>query len=101
MALDGNDCEETYSGNTHHKRSAVFEHMETDLRSRLDIAPGAFACLEHQFSRHWPLAKSAFDGRRVAADAEWREDQLPREWVPEKRPSMVKHMARVRDRLKR
>ena len=65
-ALDGNDCEATYSGNTHHKSVAVFEHLETDLRSRLDIAP---------------------------ADAEWREDQLPREWVPEKRPSMVKHMA--------
>lgn len=73
-ALDGNDCEATYSGNTHHKSVAVFEHLETDLRSRLDIAP---------------------------ADAEWREDQLPREWVPEKRPSMVKHMARVRERLKR
>ena len=119
-----NDCEATYSGNTHSKKSAgrpprrrpkvlwdssprapllwllccggplwwrmvrpsahpvlvphmavaVFEHMETDLRSRLDIAP---------------------------ADSEWREDQLPREWVPEKRPSMVKHMARVRERLKR
>ena len=48
----------------------VFEHMETDLRSRLDIAP---------------------------AEMEWREDQLPREWVPEKRPSMIKHMAKVRE----
>ena len=36
-----------------------------------------------------------------ASDTEWRDDQLPREWVPEKRPSMVKHMAKVRDRLKR
>ena len=35
VALDGNDCEATYSGNTHHKGSSVFEHMETDLRSRL------------------------------------------------------------------
>ena len=43
--------------------------METDLRSRLDIAP---------------------------ADSEWREDQLPREWVPEKRPSMIKHMSKAR-----
>lgn len=74
VAIDGNDCEATYSGNTHNKRSMVFEHMETDLRSRLDIAP---------------------------ADTEWRDDQLPREWVPEKRPSMVKHMAKVRERLKR
>jgi len=73
-ALDSNDCAATYSGNTHHKGSNLFEHMETDLRSRLDIAP---------------------------ADAAWRDDQLPREWVPEKRPSMVKHMARVRERLKR
>ena len=73
-ALDGNDCEATYSGNTHHKNQAFFEHMETDLRSRLDIAP---------------------------ADTEWREDQLPREWVPEKRPSMIKHMSKVRERLKR
>ena len=48
--------------------------METDLRSRLDIAP---------------------------ADGEWRDDQLPREWVPEKRTSMLKHMAKVRERLKR
>lgn len=73
-ALDSNDCQATYSGNTHHKRSAVLEHMETDLRSRLDIAP---------------------------AEMEWREDQLPKEWVPEKRSSMVKHMARVRARLQR
>ena len=73
-ALDSNDCEATYSGNTHHKKQAVFEHMETDLRSRLDIAP---------------------------ADSEWRDDQLPREWVPEKRPSMIKHMSKVRERLKR
>ena len=50
VALDGNDCEATYSGNTHHRGSSVFEHMETDLRSRLDIAP---------------------------AEMEWREDQLP------------------------
>ena len=63
-AIDSNDCEATYSGNTHSKKSNVFEHMETDLRSRLDIAP---------------------------ADTEWRDDQLPREWVPEKRPSMIKH----------
>ena len=41
MALDSNDCEATYSGNTHHKRAAMLEHIETDLRSRLDIAPGA------------------------------------------------------------
>ena len=74
VALDGNDCEATYSGNTHHRGSSVFEHMETDLRSRLDIAP---------------------------AEMEWREDQLPREWVPEKRPSMIRHMAKVRERLKR
>ena len=74
QALEANDCEQTYSGNTHHKGSGVSEHMETDLRSRLDIAP---------------------------ADTEWRDDQLPREWVPEKRPSMVKHMAKVRERLKR
>jgi len=74
VALDGNDCEATYSGNTHHKKSFVFEHMETDLRSRLDIAP---------------------------AEPEWREDQLPREWVPEKRPTMINHMAKVRERLKR
>ena len=73
-AIDSNDCEATYSGNTHSKKSNVFEHMETDLRSRLDIAP---------------------------ADTEWRDDQLPREWVPEKRPSMIKHMAKVRERLKR
>jgi len=73
-AIDSNDCEATYSGNTHSKKSNVFEHMETDLRSRLDIAP---------------------------ADTEWRDDQCPREWVPEKRPSMIKHMAKVRERLKR
>lgn len=73
-AIDSNDCEATYSGNTHSKRVMAFEHMETDLRSRLDIAP---------------------------ADTEWRDDQLPREWVPEKRPSMVRHMAKVRERLKR
>jgi len=74
QALDSNDCAATYSGNTHSKRDFVFEHLETDLRSRLDIAP---------------------------ADTEWRDDQLPREWVPEKRTSMTKHMARVRERLKR
>ena len=73
-AIDSNDCEATYSGNTHSKRVMAFEHMETDLRSRLDIA---------------------------TADTEWRDDQLPREWVPEKRPSMVRHMAKVRERLKR
>jgi hypothetical protein len=74
VAMDSSDCEATYSGNTHHKKSAVFEHMESDLRARLDIAP---------------------------PEMEWREDQLPREWVPEKRPSMVRHMAKVRERLKR
>ena len=74
VSIDSNDCEATYSGNTHSKKQFVMEHMETDLRSRLDIAP---------------------------ANPEWRDDQLPREWVPEKRPSMVKHMAKVRERLKR
>ena len=52
------------------------EHIETDLRARLEIAP-------------------RFDNQ------EWRDDQLPREWVPDKSPSMKKHMARVRERLKR
>jgi len=74
QAMDSNDCQATYSGNTHNKKSFAFEHMESDLRSRLDIAP---------------------------ADTEWREEQLPREWVPEKRNSMLKHMAKTRERLKR
>jgi hypothetical protein len=74
QALDSNDCEATYSGNTHSKKVFMVEHMESDLRSRLSIAP-------------------------VGPD--WRDDQLPREWVPEKRPSMIKHMAKVRERLKR
>ena len=74
QALDSNDSVVTYSGNTHSKKQTVVEHMETDLRARLSIAP---------------------------ADPGWREDQLPMEWVPEKRPSMVKHMAKVRERLKR
>ena len=74
QALDSNDCAATYSGNTHHKRCHALEHLETDLRSRLDIAP---------------------------ADAEWREDQLPREWVPEKRSSLIKNLMRTRERLKR
>ena len=37
QSLDSNDCEATYSGNTHHKKSGVFENLETDLRTRLDI----------------------------------------------------------------
>ena len=74
QSLDSNDCEQTYSGNTHGRRVFNMEHMETDLRARLEIAP---------------------------RDAEWRDDQLPREWVPEKRPSMARHMAKVRERLKR
>jgi len=73
-SLDSNDSEATYSGNTLSKKVYTVEHMETDLRSRLSIAP---------------------------ADSEWREDQCPREWVPEKRKSMVKHMAKVRERLKK
>lgn len=73
-ALDGNDCESTYSGCTHSARQVMTEHIETDVRVRLGIAP---------------------------ADQEWREDQVPREWFPEKRPSMIKHMAKVRARLKR
>jgi hypothetical protein len=75
-SLDSNDSEATYSGNTHSKRVHMVEHMETDLRARLEIAPR---------QDNW----------------EWRDDQLPREWVPEKRPSMVRHMAKVRERLKR
>jgi hypothetical protein len=58
------------------KKAYNMEHMETDLRARLEIAP-------------------RFDNQ------EWRDDQLPREWVPDKSPSMKKHMARVRERLKR
>ena len=50
------------------------EHIETDVRVRLGITP---------------------------ADQEWRDEQCPREWFPEKRPSMIKHMAKVRARLKR
>ena len=49
-ALDGNDCQATYSGNTHHKNVAVFEHLETDLRSRLDIAPGEWIGPTHEGS---------------------------------------------------
>ena len=74
QALDSNDCAATYSGNTHNRSNPALEHLETDLRSRLDIAP---------------------------ADVEWREDQLPREWAPEKRSSMIKHLAKTRERLKR
>mmetsp|Transcript_47317 Transcript_47317/g.94360 ORF Transcript_47317/g.94360 Transcript_47317/m.94360 type:complete len:247 (-) Transcript_47317:490-1230(-) len=74
VALDSNDSQATYSGNTLSKKVFTVEHMETDLRSRLSIAP---------------------------QDHEWREDQCPREWVPEKRPSMVKHMQKVRERLKK
>lgn len=73
-ALSGQDCEQTYSGCTHSARQVMTEHIETDLRTRLGIAP---------------------------ADTDWREDQVPREWFPEKRPSMIKHMAKVRARLKR
>lgn len=73
-SIDSNDCESTYSGNTHSKKTYIVEQMESDLRARLDIAP---------------------------PNPDWRDDQLPREWVPEKRPSMVKHMAKVRERLKR
>jgi len=76
QSLDSNDCEATYSGNTHGKRVYMMEHMESDLRSRLEIAPR---------SDNW----------------EWRDDQLPREWVPDKSPSMKRHMAKVRERLKR
>jgi hypothetical protein len=74
--LESNDSEATYSGNTHGKKAYNMEHIETDLRARLEIAP-------------------RFDNQ------EWRDDQLPREWVPDKSPSMKKHMARVRERLKR
>jgi len=73
-AMDGNDCEATYSGCTHSARQVLSEHIETDVRVRLGIAP---------------------------ADTDWRDDQVPREWFPEKRPSMIKHMAKVRARLKR
>ena len=73
-AMLNNDCEATYSGCTHSARTQMHEHIETDVRVRLGIAP---------------------------ADADWRDDQCPREWFPEKRPSMVKHMAKVRARLRR
>jgi len=73
-ALENNDCEATYSGCTHSARQVVSEHIETDVRVRLGIAP---------------------------ADQEWRDEQCPREWFPEKRPAMIKHMAKVRARLKR
>ena len=114
QAMDSNDCQATYSGNTHNKKSFAFEHMESDLRSRLDIAPGAShhapshlcypAHLSHRStSLARVLALIGGDPRayRVAADTEWREEQLPREWVPEKRNSMLKHMAKTRERLKR
>ena len=29
QSLDSNDCEATYSGNTHHKKSGVFENLES------------------------------------------------------------------------
>jgi len=74
QSLDSNDNQATYSGNTHGKQAYAVEHMETDLRSRLEIAP---------------------------VNAEWRDDQLPREWVPTKSHSMARHMAKVRERLKR
>ena len=74
QALENNDCEATYSGCTHSARQVVAEHIETDVRVRLGIAP---------------------------ADQEWRDEQCPREWFPEKRPAMIKHMAKVRARLKR
>jgi len=74
-AIDNADNEATYSGNTVNKATGSgVEHLEHDLRARLDIAQ---------------------------SDVTWREDQLPQEWVPEKRPSMVKHMAKVRERLKK
>ena len=69
-----NDCEHTYSGCTHSARQVMSEHIETDVRVRLGIAP---------------------------ADQDWRDEQCPREWFPEKRPAMIKHMAKVRARLKR
>lgn len=99
----------------HRASQVISEHIETDVRVRLGIAP---------------------------ADQEWREEQCPREWFPEKcartlsarcqlgssmlrarrdparraithhsppsgvrgvrrRPAMIKHMAKVRARLKR
>jgi len=73
-AVENHDCEATYSGCTHSARQVVSEHIETDVRMRLGIAP---------------------------ADQEWRDEQCPREWFPEKRPAMIKHMAKVRARLKR
>ena len=74
-ALENNDCEATYSGCTHSARQMnVSEHIETDVRLRLGITP---------------------------ADQDWRDEQCPREWFPEKRPTMIKHMAKVRARLKR
>ena len=118
-AMENHDCEATYSGCTHSARQVrksrarhaaclapmatprlpparplltvfasasafacacvrvwqtVSEHIETDVRMRLGITP---------------------------ADQEWRDEQCPREWFPEKRPAMIKHMAKVRARLKR
>jgi hypothetical protein len=48
-ALDGHDSEATYSGCTHSARQVMSEHIETDVRVRLGIAP---------------------------ADQDWREDQV-------------------------
>ena len=49
--MANNDCEATYSGCTHSARQTITEHIETDVRVRLGIAP---------------------------ADAEWRDEQCAR-----------------------
>lgn len=109
-SLDSNDSEATYSGNTLSKKVYTVEHMETDLRSRCAMhacTPDAHRqlppapCLPPS-SHTLPATSRCPRSLSIApADSEWREDQCPREWVPEKRKSMVKHMAKVRERLKK
>ena len=70
----GADSEGTYSGCTHSARQPSAESIEADVRLRLGITP---------------------------PDEDWREEQCPKEWFPEKRPAMLRHMAKVRERLKR
>ena len=64
----------------------------------LKVSAGAAASSTCTTTHLWLVRHGA---RHDYANPEWRDDQLPREWVPEKRPSMVKHMAKVRERLKR